>query len=101
MCQPPWRKDVDPRDIPHDRCETKLQALAETISIEPDLPNRIRPLRVTACHDLDDSQCPGWGANQASPGNDTALRLMLLSCEIVDRIRLVGEQHESFEATMP
>lgn len=97
----PWRKDVDPHDIPNGYCETKHRALADTIAIEGDLSTLFGPLRMMACHELEDAPCVGWVANQAGPGNNLGLRLRLHSCENVDRIRLVGEQHETFETPLP
>lgn len=102
QCQKcPWRKDVDPHDIPDGYCETKHAALSDTIAKEGDMSGIGGPLRVMACHETQDAHCVGWLVNQAGPGNNIGLRLRLMTCDNADRIRLVGEQHETFEDTLP
>lgn len=57
-----------------------------------------------ACHEHslgEEAHCIGWLMNQLGPGNNIALRMKMLSCENAHRIRLDGEQHETFEATLP
>jgi hypothetical protein len=97
----PWRKDVDPYDIPNGYCETKHRGLASTIADPGALPALGAPLNVMACHETEDAHCVGWLANQLGPGNNIGLRLSMLSCENVGKLRLVGEQHETFEDTLP
>lgn len=43
----------------------------------------------------------GWLVNQLADGNNIPLRLEMSSCENADKIKLVGEQHERFEDTIP
>lgn len=95
----PWRADVDPHDIPNGYCETKHKGLAKTIA-EPGALN-LGPLNVMACHETDDAHCVGWLAHQLGPGNNIGMRLQMMTCENRDKIRLVGEQHETFEDTLP
>lgn len=98
----PWRKDVDPHDIPNGYCETKHKKLKRTIAEEGDL--RVLSsgvMRVMACHETDDAHCVGWLDHQLGVGNNIPLRMKMLSCENADQIKLVGEQHESFEDTLP
>jgi hypothetical protein len=97
----PWRKDVDPHDIPNGYCETKHANLAGTIAEPGALPNLSQPMRVMACHETADAHCVGWLMNQAGPGNNIGLRLQLMSCENISKVRLVGEQHPTFEDTLP
>lgn len=97
----PWRKDVDPHDIPNGYCETKHQGLAGTIAEPGALPDLSGSLRVMACHETDDAHCVGWLANQLGPGNNIGLRLSMLGCENIGKLRLVGEQHETFGDTLP
>lgn len=98
----PWRVDVDPHDIPGGYCETKHQGLASTIAKPGDLSALAGgSLKVMACHETDDAHCVGWLANQLGPGNNIGLRMQMMSCENVSNIRLVGEQHETFEDTLP
>lgn len=98
----PWRKDVDPHDIPNGYCETKHQALAGTIAKPGDVTALFqKELHVMACHETQDAHCVGWLVNQAGIGNNLALRVQLMSCLNKDKIRLRGEQHETFEETLP
>ncbi|WP_436233323.1 DUF6283 family protein [Flagellatimonas centrodinii] len=96
----PWRIATNPRDIPNGYCETRHRALASTIA----RPGEIRPsgpLVAMACHETDDAHCIGWLANQVGPGNNIGLRLHLTQCLNAREITLRGEQHESFEDTLP
>ena len=98
----PWRKDVDPNDIPNGYCAKKHAALSDTIA-EPGVL-RGGPLRMMACHESkpgEERPCVGWLANQLGPGNNIALRMRALSGSIDADIELVGEQHERFEDTLP
>jgi hypothetical protein len=94
----PWRKDVDPHDIPNGYSEEKHRALRSTIS------SGIESLscdRVMACHESHDIHCIGWIVNQVGPGNNIGLRIKMASCENRSKIQLRGEQHETFEETLP
>lgn len=44
--------------------------------------------------------CVGWLANQLGPGNNLPLRLWA-SRNLTEPLELVGEQHETFEDTLP
>lgn len=96
----PWRKDVDPHDIPNGYCERRHAALEDTIAEGL----RAGPLRLMACHETKPGRelpCVGWLANQLGPGNNIGLRLAVLRKQIDARFELVGEQHERFEDTLP
>lgn len=98
----PWRKDVDPRDIPNGYCETKHQGLASTIAAQDIMAQLMATeQRVMACHETHDAHCVGWLHNQLGEGNNIMLRLHMRGCENAHKIRLVGEQHERFEDTLP
>lgn len=98
----PWRKDVNPHDIPNGYCPVKHAALDKTIAKEGDVSFLVtRELRAMACHETHDAHCVGWLAHQAGPGNNIALRLHLMDCENVNKVKLMGEQHETFEDTLP
>jgi hypothetical protein len=43
----------------------------------------------------------GWLTNQLGPGNNIGLRIRMISCENAGKIRLKGEQHPTFENTLP
>ena len=98
----PWRKDVNPRDIPNGYCETRHRNLASTIAEEGDYSALQRgELRVMACHETDDAHCIGWLDNQLGAGNNIPLRMKMRDCENASQIRTVGAQHGSFEETFP
>lgn len=98
----PWRKDVDPYTIPNGYDVEKHRALAGTInsglaSIGPEL-------RIFACHESKPGReihCVGWLANQLGPGNNLGLRIAAARDPSLTDFRLVGEQHECFEDTLP
>lgn len=93
----PWRVDVDPHDIPNGYCEIKHEALRSTIADELSL----RLTHAMACHETHDAHCLGWLANQLGPGNNIGLRLAMRHCENLRDVQLVGEQHETFDDTLP
>ena len=98
----PWRKDVDPHDIPNGYSEQKHCALKNTIAKEGDFSFLAKKeMHVMACHETQDAHCLGWLANQVGPGNNIGLRLHLMTCENVNEVKLIGEQHETFEDTLP
>jgi hypothetical protein len=94
----PWRVDVDPFDIPNGYDPEKHAALIKTIAA----PGSLRDTgRAMACHETDEAHCIGWLMNQIGPGNNIPLRIRMMSCENANKIRLRGEQHETFEDTLP
>lgn len=97
----PWIKGSDPHEIPNGYDEEKHCALESTIAKPGDLSGLCGPLNVMACHETDDAHCVGWLVNQVGPGNNIGLRLQLMSCENARNIRLRGDQHETFEDTLP
>jgi len=98
----PWRVDVDPNDIPNGYSRELHAGLACTIA-EPGAI-RVGALRMMACHESKvgkEKPCVGWLANQLGPGNNIALRICALRDKSLANFRLVGEQHERFEDTLP
>lgn len=94
----PWRVQANPREIPNGYSEDKHRALKNTIAI----PGSFTPLEsVMACHETDDAHCIGWLMNQIGSGNNIGLRIQMMSCENASAIRLRGEQHRTFEDTLP
>lgn len=97
----PWRVDVDPHDIPNGYSEDLHRGLADTIAH----PGSLRSSgRVFACHEHDSEEgvhCVGWLVHQIGVGNNIGLRLRMISCENAGAIRVHGEQHETFEDTLP
>lgn len=97
----PWRVEIDPHGIPDGYCEAKHRALSDTIAEPGALPEPDAPLRAMACHETEDAHCVGWVHNQLGPGNNILLRLRMHSCSNLDKLRLRGEQHPTFGATLP
>ena len=103
----PWRVDVNPHDIPDGYDVEKHKALASTIANPDDAIGEAlqylggKEQRVFACHETGDAHCVGWLSNQLGPGNNIALRLRVMDCENIHKLRLKGEQHEKFEDTLP
>lgn len=98
----PWRKDVNPHDIPNGYSPAKHAALADTIAEPSDLSFLDgRPLKIMACHEAHQDHCVGWLHNQLGEGNNIALRLALRKCENLRDLKVVGEQHATFEDTLP
>ncbi len=95
----PWRKGVDPHDIPNGYSEDKHRALCVTIARPGEL--NLGSLNVMACHETHDAHCIGWLMNQLGPGDNIGLRIQMMSCENARGIRLRGEQHPTFEDTLP
>lgn len=98
----PWKKGVNPNDIPGGYCSTKHKALTSTIA-QPGLV-QLGPIRVMACHESPvgrELACVGWLANQLGPGNNIGLRLAVRSGRISGDVKTVGEQHERLEDTFP
>lgn len=98
----PWVVGSDPREIPNGYDEETHRALASTIAAPADLSSLVAPeLHVMVCHETERAHCVGWLVNQLGPGNNIALRLEMRTCTNGDRIRLRGDQHETFEDTLP
>jgi hypothetical protein len=94
----PWRVDVDPHDIPNGYCERKHAALSETIAVPGDFRGSGKAM---ACHETHNAHCLGWLMNQIGVGNNIGLRIRMMNCENASKIRLKGEQHATFEDTLP
>lgn len=98
----PWKKSVNPRDIPDGYCELKHQNLENTIAKDP--ISSIKFTRAMACHhsEIGDEQfCVGWLHNQLGVGNNIGLRIEMLKYDNAREIKIVGEQHDTFEDTLP
>lgn len=99
----PWRVGVDPLTIPHGYCELKHQGLKSTIATPGELPV-IDKLEQMACHESPigkDHVCIGWLHNQLNEGNNILLRLKVHLGQVDGDYELLGEQHPTFEDTLP
>lgn len=95
----PWRVDTDPHEIPNGYCVDRHRALSKTIAVPGDM--RGTGGSVMACHESHDAHCIGWLMNQVGPGNNIPMRIRMMTCENARKIRLRGEQHQTFEDTLP
>lgn len=99
----PWKKSVKPnKDIPNNYCATKHANLKNTIARPGDLEGIGSTVRVMACHESevgDESPCVGWVYNQLGTGNNIALRMLARDGRYAG-LKIVGEQHETFEDTL-
>ncbi|WP_240224564.1 DUF6283 family protein [Rheinheimera hassiensis] len=98
----PWRKGVNPHDIPNGYSVEQHMALASTIADPNDVYSTLgSELRIMACHETEQAHCVGWLHNQLGAGNNIGLRLHMRNCENLGKLQVVGEQHERFESTLP
>ncbi len=96
----PWKVGSNPFQIPNGYDVEKHGALDKTISKSP-YESIDRPIHAMACHESDTDYCIGWLVNQLGPGNNIGLRIRMLSCANARDIELRGEQHDTFEDTLP
>lgn len=99
----PWKVSTNPYDIPDGYCELKHKNLKSTIAKEGEL-NIGGSLMIMACHHSDPENmqhCVGWIHNQLGVGNNIGLRMQMMSCENIQDLKVIGEQHERFEDTLP
>jgi hypothetical protein len=97
----PWIKGNDPLEIPG-YCATKHGELISTIAQPADYTQvTAHSITSMACHETEAAHCVGWLANQLGPGNNIALRLHVRTCTNVGQLRLRGEQHRTFNDTLP
>ncbi len=97
----PWKVTTNPFDIPQGYCPTKHANLKETIADPCSLRGSGKAM---ACHHSSGSDnmfCVGWLDKQLGPGNNIPLRMQMRYCENIQDLETVGEQHESFEDTLP
>ena len=99
----PWKVTTDPFDIPDGYCPVKHKALEKTIAKAGEI-NIGGTQLVMACHHSDGNDemyCVGWLNNQLGVGNNIGLRIQMMRCENIRDMKVVGEQHERFEDTLP
>lgn len=98
----PWKKKVNPRDIPGEYCEKKHENLRSTIAEPGTMPTG--PARVMACHEAargEELPCVGYLVHQLNEGNNLGLRMAVVAGRINANVRTVGVQHKCFEDTLP
>lgn len=97
----PWRKDANPLEIPNGYDVEKHRKLEGTIAKDPLDFLKGGPLRIMACHETHSAHCVGWLENQLGQGNNISLRMLMRNCSNLDKLKTIGEQHETFEETLP
>ena len=98
----PWRVKTEPCSIPYYSVEGH-KAGSNTIT-DPNNPKFSSRYEVMTCHVYDISEqvfCVGWLNNQLGSGNNINLRRDFMFCENIKEIKLDGEQHLTFEDTLP
>lgn len=97
----PWKKSTNPHDIPDGYCPVKHANLKDTIAVPGSLQSTGKAM---ACHHStprNEQYCVGWLYNQLGEGNNISLRLQMRSCENLKDLKIAGEQHSTFEETLP
>lgn len=94
---------MNPHDIPNGYCEKKHAALSDTIADGFNFGAVLgtSPLKIMACHETHEAHCVGWLVNQIGPGNNIALRISLMRCPNLGKVKTIGPQHETFADTFP
>jgi hypothetical protein len=96
----PWKKSTDPNTIPDGYSCLLHGALKNTIAE----PGSLRQTPAMACHQSaigKETYCIGWLYNQLGVGNNIHLRFRIRQFANLKDIRIVGEQHQTFEETLP
>lgn len=96
----PWKVSTDPYDIPNGYCEVRHANLKNTIA-EPGHLSFAPEMHVMACHETHEAHCVGWLYNQLGVGNNILLRIKMRGCENISKLKVIGEQHDRFEDTLP
>lgn len=99
----PWKKGVNPHDIPDGYSVEAHKALAVTIAKDGDSPFR-NAVASMACHETNPSEetyCVGWLQNQLGVGNNIPLRIKMTRCSNIHKLKTIGEQHACFNDTLP
>ncbi len=103
----PFKVTTDPYDIPGGYDPVKHYMLRETIAQGDALEQMANPdpLRLMACHLTTGKRvslpCVGWLHNQLGEGNNVRLRLRVSDGDVDANYELDGEQHKTFEDTLP
>lgn len=98
----PWRVACDPvADIPNGYSVELHEGLRATIAVPGAL--NLGATTVMACHYSkvgEEFPCAGWLHHQLGVGNNIALRIEVM-CGRMSMPRVDGEQHATFEDTLP
>jgi hypothetical protein len=100
----PWKRGVDPNDIPGGYSRDLHAALKSTIAEPGGAASLLGGAKKMACHETgigSELPCVGWLAHQVGPGNNLGLRLAVVTGRIDGNVETVGPQHARFEDTLP
>lgn len=100
----PWKVTTDPNTIPHGYDLEAHRRLSRTIARVDEVNLDVDALRIMACHETPpgrEKPCIGWLDHQLHEGNNVMLRYLVCLKRISADYVLDGEQHTSFEATLP
>jgi len=96
----PWKVSTNPHEIPNGYQVNLHCGLKNTIAE----PGSLRSTgRAMACHESKlkkETHCIGWLMHQLGPGNNIGLRIQMMGYDL-SKVKLDGEQHDTFEATLP
>jgi len=99
----PWRVETNPHEIPNEYSVEAHKKLSSTISDGGfNIGCTISKMSCHEHHTSEHVMCVGWLMNQLGAGNNIALRLQAMQEKWnIDDVKLLGEQHERFEDTLP
>lgn len=99
----PFKKSTNPLEIPNGYdVELHEKLLRDTIAT--DTIESLTQQKAMACHESKigkEEFCVGWLWNQLRQGNNIGLRIKMIGCENLNELQVLGEQHDSFEDTLP
>jgi hypothetical protein len=96
----PWRVDSDISKIPN--YDRELHYNLDRTIVDDGIFDPSRPVRFMGCHNStkgNDLECIDWLNNQRN-SNNLGLRMMMMRCQNVEAIEVVGEQHLTFYETL-
>ena len=102
----PWRVESQPQNIPNGYTIDNHLDLSCTIANSENPINdyldhlQSGVLHVMVCHQTVDAYCIGWLMNQLGNGNNIALRINTINIKNIYDVKLIGEQHKTFEDTV-
>ena len=100
----PFKQSTNPLEIPNGYEVGKHKHLESCISKQP-----LQQTNFMLCHHSKESEgtietvelCAGWLHNQLGTGNNLYLRVIMKDCENINELKVIGEQHKTFNDTIP
>lgn len=97
----PWIKGNDPFNIPNGYSEELHKNLDQTIAQDLRFGCSLKSMACHYSNKDDENYCIGWLNNQLGVGNNIGLRFKMMDYSNLKDVKLLGEQHSSFEDTLP